>query len=102
MASLAVPVLRGWYKLNFDGSVHHDGSGRASIGCAIRDCACRFVAAFVEQTDHAPIDMVEACALVRGIHLDQESGFINRLLIKGDDLTLERLLRGEPRQTHIS
>ncbi|RLN08738.1 uncharacterized protein C2845_PM11G02650 [Panicum miliaceum] len=96
------PPRPGWYKLNFDGSVRHDGSGRASIGGAIRDCAGRIVAAFAERTGHAPIGVVEARALIRGLRLAHESGFIDRLFVEGDDLTLVRLLRGESRQTRIS
>ena len=45
---------------------------------------------------------VEARALVRGLCLARESGFIERLLVEGDDVTLVRLLRGESRQTRVS
>ncbi|CAL4889667.1 unnamed protein product [Urochloa decumbens] len=96
------PPRTGWYKLNFDGSVLHDGSGRASIGGAIRDSAGRVAAAFAERTPHAPIGVVEARALIRGLRLAEDGGFIHRLVVEGDDLTLVRLLRGESRQTRIS
>jgi ribonuclease HI len=95
------PPLPGWFKLNTDGSVLHDGSGRAAIGGAIRDCTGRVVAAFGERTPHAPIGVVEGRAMLRGLELAEESGFIHRLLVEADDLTLVRLLRGESRQTRI-
>ncbi|OEL34016.1 L-lactate dehydrogenase [Dichanthelium oligosanthes] len=94
------PPPPGWYKLNFDGSVCRDESGRASIGGVIRDCTGRLVAAFAERTDHAPIGVVEALALIRGLHLAAEQCcFIYRLLVEGDDLMLVQLLRGESRHT---
>ena len=67
----------------------------------IRDRAGRIVAAFAERTGHTPIGVVEARALARGLRLAQDSGFIHRLFVEGDDLTLVRLLRGESRQTRI-
>ncbi|TVU02261.1 hypothetical protein EJB05_50342, partial [Eragrostis curvula] len=57
------PPRPGWWKLNFDGSVYHDGSGRASIGGAIRDCTGRVILAFAERTEHACIGEVEARGL---------------------------------------
>ncbi|KAK3152284.1 hypothetical protein QOZ80_2BG0156830 [Eleusine coracana subsp. coracana] len=98
------PPPPGCFKLNFDGSVLHDGSGRATIGGVLRDCSGHIVFAFAERTSHAPIGFVEARALIRGLELVLEmGGFIaNRpLLVEGDDLTLVRLLRGESRQTRI-
>jgi hypothetical protein len=56
------PPPNGWVKLNFDGSVYHDGSGRASIGGAIRDSAGRVVLAFSELTEHSTVGIVEARA----------------------------------------
>lgn len=99
------PPRPGCFKLNFDGSVLHDGSGRASIGGVLRDCAGRAVFAYAQRTDHAPIGVVEARALIHGLHLVlQSGGFVANqpLLVEGDDLTLVRLLRGESRQTRIS
>ncbi|KAK3156152.1 hypothetical protein QOZ80_2AG0103510 [Eleusine coracana subsp. coracana] len=98
------PPPPGCFKLNFDGSVLHDGSGRATIGGVLRDCTGRIVFAFAERTSHAPIGVVEARALIRGLDLVLQSGaFIasRPLLVEGDDLTLVRLLRGESRQTRI-
>ncbi|KAK3153526.1 hypothetical protein QOZ80_2BG0176140 [Eleusine coracana subsp. coracana] len=98
------PPPPGCFKLNFNGSVLHDGSGRASIGGVLRDRTGRIVFAFAEHTSHEPIGMVEACALIRGLDLILEmGGFIasRPLLVEGDDLTLVRLLRGESRQTRI-
>ncbi|TVU20576.1 hypothetical protein EJB05_36790, partial [Eragrostis curvula] len=37
------PPPFGWFKINFDGSVYNDGSGRASIGGVIRDSTGRVV-----------------------------------------------------------
>ncbi|KAK3152285.1 hypothetical protein QOZ80_2BG0156850 [Eleusine coracana subsp. coracana] len=96
----------GCFKLDFDGSVLHDGSGhaRATIGGVLRDCTGNIVFAFAEPTSHAPIGFVEARALIRGLELVLEmGGFITSrpLLVEGDDLTLVRLLRGESRQTRI-
>jgi ribonuclease HI len=91
----------GWHKLNFDGSVHHDGSGRASIGGVIRDCYGRTMLAFAERTPHAGVGEVEARALIRGLHLALHNG-CDRLVVEGDDLTLVRLLRGESPHTRIS
>lgn len=90
----------GWYKLNFDGSVYHDGSGRASIGGAIRNSYGHVVAAFAERTEHAAVGVVEAQAMIRGLHLALEMG-CDRLVVEGDDLTLVRLLRGESARTRI-
>ena len=90
----------GWFKLNFDGSVHHDGSGRASIGGVIRDFFGRTILAFGERTQHAGVGEVEARALIRGLHLALQSG-CHRLVVEGDDLTLVRLLRGESPHTRI-
>ncbi|CAM0946480.1 unnamed protein product [Alopecurus aequalis] len=90
----------GWHKLNFDGSVHHDGSGRASIGGVLRDCYGHAILAFGEKTQHAGVGVVEARALIRGLHLALQIG-IDRLVVEGDDLTLVRLLRGESAHTRI-
>jgi hypothetical protein len=75
----------GWHKLNFDGSVHHDGSGRASIGGVIRDSYGRTVLAFGERTPHAGVGEVEARALIHGLHLALQNG-CDRLVVEGDDL----------------
>ncbi|EAZ26604.1 hypothetical protein OsJ_10504 [Oryza sativa Japonica Group] len=59
----------GWFKLNFDGSVYHDGSGSASIGGAIRGPAS---VAFAETTDHWSIGVRGGGprgALIRGLRL---------------------------------
>ncbi|KAI5019821.1 hypothetical protein ZWY2020_044709 [Hordeum vulgare] len=90
----------GWYKLNFDGSVHHDGSGRASIGGVIRDCDGHTMLAFAERTPHAGVGVVEATALLRGLDLALANG-CNQLVVEGDDLTLVQLLRGESGHTRI-
>jgi len=94
------PPPRGWYKLNFDGSVYHDGSGRASIGGAIRDSAGRVVLAFAEPTDHSTVGIVEARAMIRGLRLALGL-HLQRLVVEGDDLVLVQLLRGEETQTRI-
>ncbi|KAL6851773.1 hypothetical protein ACP4OV_020337 [Aristida adscensionis] len=94
------PPPRGWFKLNFDGSVYHDGSGRASVGGAIRDSAGRVVLAFAERTDHSTVGIVEARALIRG--LQHARGLrLDRVVAEGDDLVLVQLLRGEETQTRI-
>jgi hypothetical protein len=49
------PPPRGWFKINFDGSVYHDGSGQASIGGAIHDSAGRVLLAFAEPTEHSTV-----------------------------------------------
>ncbi|KAL6838554.1 hypothetical protein ACP4OV_031610 [Aristida adscensionis] len=91
------PPPRGWFKLNFDGSVYHDGSGRASVGGAIRDSAGRVVLAFAQRTDHST---VEARALIRG--LQHARGLrLDRVVAEGDDLVLVQLLRAEETQTRI-
>ncbi|KAK1612164.1 hypothetical protein QYE76_035837 [Lolium multiflorum] len=94
------PPRFGWTKLNFDGSVLHDGSGRASIGGVIRDANGRVVLSFAERTEHAPIGIVEARALIRGLKLALDYG-CDRLVVEGDDLTLVKLLRCESTQTRI-
>lgn len=94
------PPPRGWFKVNFDGSVYHDGSGRASIGGVIRDCAGRVVLAFAEQTEHSTVGIVEARAMIRGLKLARELG-LDRVVAEGDDLVLAQLLRGEETQTRI-
>ncbi|KAK3138243.1 hypothetical protein QOZ80_5AG0366300 [Eleusine coracana subsp. coracana] len=88
------PPPRGWFKLNFDGSVYNDGSQRASIGGAIRDSTGRVVLSFAEKTEHSTVGIVEARALARGLGLD-------RVVAEGDDLVLVQLLRGEKTQTRI-
>nr|XP_020150661.1 uncharacterized protein LOC109735872 [Aegilops tauschii subsp. strangulata] len=90
----------GWHKLNFDGSVHHDGSGRASIGGVIRDSYGHTMLAFAERTPHAGVGQVEARALIRGLNHALAIG-CNRLVVEGDDLTLVRLLRRESAHTRI-
>lgn len=90
----------GWYKLNFDGSVHHDGSGRASTGGVIRDSYGRVVLAFAKRTPHAGVGVVEARALIRGLRFALVSGY-DRLVVEGDDLTLVLLLRGKSKHTRI-
>uniref|UniRef100_A0A0E0Q226 RNase H type-1 domain-containing protein n=1 Tax=Oryza rufipogon TaxID=4529 RepID=A0A0E0Q226_ORYRU len=95
------PPRHGWVKLNFDGSVHNDGSGRASIGGVIRDDHGRVLLAFAERTPHATIGVVEARALIRGLQLALDHGWNDRLLVEGDDLTLVRLLRCESTHTRI-
>ena len=94
------PPRFGWAKLNFDGSVYNDGSGRSSIGGAIRDAYGRVLLAFAERTPHAPIGIVEGRALMRGLQLALHFG-CRRLLVEGDDLTLVRLLRCESTQSRI-
>ncbi|KAL6610504.1 hypothetical protein ACP70R_040473 [Stipagrostis hirtigluma subsp. patula] len=95
-----MPPPRGWFKLNFDGSVYHDGSGRASIGGAIRDSAGRVVLAFAEKTEHSTVGIVEARALIRGLQLARGLR-LERVVAEGDDLVLVQLLRGEETQTRI-
>ncbi|CAN6217121.1 unnamed protein product [Urochloa humidicola] len=95
-----MPPPRGWFKINFDGSVYHDGSRRASIGGAIRDNAGRVVLAFAEQTEHSTVGIVEARAMIRGLRLALELG-LDRVIVEGDDLVLAQLLRGEETQTRI-
>ncbi|CAO2203758.1 unnamed protein product [Urochloa humidicola] len=94
------PPPRGWFKVNFDGSVYHDGSRWASIGGAIRDSAGRVVLAFAEPTEHSTVGIVEARAMIRGLRLALELG-VERVIAEGDDLVLARLLRGEETQTRI-
>ncbi|KAL6618922.1 hypothetical protein ACP70R_034061 [Stipagrostis hirtigluma subsp. patula] len=94
------PPPRGWFKLNFDGSVYHDGSGRASIGGSIRDSAGRVVLAFAEKTEHSTVGIVEARALIRGLQLARGLR-LERVVAEGDDLVLVQLLRGEETQTRI-
>ncbi|CAM0872742.1 unnamed protein product [Alopecurus aequalis] len=90
----------GWFKLNFSGSVCNDGSSRASVGGAIRDCNGHILLAFAEPTEHSTFGIVEARALIRGLRLAL-SCFIRRLVVEGDDLVLVQLLRGEKTQTRI-
>jgi hypothetical protein len=80
--------------------VYHDGSGRASIGGAIRDSAGRVVLAFAEPTDHSTVGIVEARAMIRGLRLALGL-HLQRLVVEGDDLVLVQLLRGEETQTRI-
>ncbi|XP_039803633.1 uncharacterized protein LOC120667670 [Panicum virgatum] len=94
------PPPHGWFKINFDGSVYHDGSGRASIGGAIRDSAGRVVLAFAEPTKHSTVGIVEARAMIRGLRLALGLG-LRRVVVEGDDLVLVQLLRGEETQTRI-
>eukprot|EP00267_Zea_mays_P028112 XP_008657711.1 uncharacterized protein LOC103637257 [Zea mays] len=94
------PPPRGWFKLNFDGSVYHDGSARASVGGVIRDSAGRVVLAFAEQTEHSTVGIVEARAMIRGLRLALGLR-LQRLVVEGDDLVLVQLLRGEETQTRI-
>ncbi|XP_039840862.1 uncharacterized protein LOC120700683 [Panicum virgatum] len=94
------PPPHGWFKINFDGSVYHDGSGRASIGGAIRDSAGRVVLAFAEPTEHSTVGIVEARAMIRGLRLALGLG-VRRVVVEGDDLVLVQLLRGEETQTRI-
>jgi ribonuclease HI len=86
--------------LNFDGSVYHDGSARASVGGVIRDSAGRVVLAFAEQTEHSTVGIVEARAMIRGLRLALGLR-LQRLVVEGDDLVLVQLLRGEETQTRI-
>ncbi|KAE8782703.1 hypothetical protein D1007_43976 [Hordeum vulgare] len=90
----------GWCKLNFDGSVKRDGSGRATIGGVIRNSSGQAILAYAERTEHAGVGVVEARALMRGLELALAMGCTS-LVVEGDDLTLVRLLRGESRQTRI-
>nr|CAB3465051.1 unnamed protein product [Digitaria exilis] len=94
------PPPPGWFKINFDASVYNDGSGRASIGGAIRDCVGRIVLAFAERTEHSTVGIVEARAMIRGLRLALELG-LHRVVVEGDDLVLAQLLRGEETQTRI-
>ena len=81
------PPPCGWFKINFDGSVYHDGSGRASIGGAIRDSAGRVVLAFAEPTEHSTVGIVEARAMIRGLRLALELR-LQRVVVEGDNLVL--------------
>ena len=90
------PPPHGWFKINFDGSVYHDGSGRASIGGAIRDSAGRVVLAFAEPTEHSTVGIVEA----RGLRLALQLR-LQLVVVEGDDLVLVQLLCGEETQTRI-
>jgi ribonuclease HI len=94
------PPPRGWFKLNFDGSVYNGGSARASIGGVIRDSAGRVVVSFAEKTEHSTVGVVEARALRRGLLLARELG-LDRVVAEGDDQVLVQLLRGEETQTRI-
>jgi ribonuclease HI len=95
------PLLACCLKLNFDGSVYHDGSGRASIGGVIRDNTGRVRAAFAERTEHAPPGIVEARALIRGLQLALRHFPGCWLVVEGDDLMLVKLLRGEDTERRI-
>uniref|UniRef100_A0A0E0HD29 Uncharacterized protein n=1 Tax=Oryza nivara TaxID=4536 RepID=A0A0E0HD29_ORYNI len=90
----------GWHKLNFDGSVFHDGSRQASIGGVIRGCDGGVVLAFAETTEHRGVGVVEARAMMRGLRLALSCG-VERLVVEGDDLVLVELLRGEKPHTRI-
>ncbi|KAE8803473.1 hypothetical protein D1007_20702 [Hordeum vulgare] len=90
----------GWCKLNFDGSVKRDGSGRATIGGVIRNSSGQAILAYAERTEHAGVGVVEARALMRGLELALAMGCTS-LVVEGDDLTLVTLLRGESRHTRI-
>uniref|UniRef100_A0A0E0L1G0 RNase H type-1 domain-containing protein n=1 Tax=Oryza punctata TaxID=4537 RepID=A0A0E0L1G0_ORYPU len=90
----------GWCKLNFDGSVFHDGSRRASIGGVIRGCDGGVVLAFAETTEHSMVGVVEARAMMRGLRLALACS-LERLVVEGDDLVLVQLLRGEKPHTRI-
>ncbi|KAG8096349.1 hypothetical protein GUJ93_ZPchr0013g34316 [Zizania palustris] len=94
------PPRAGYFKLNFDGSVYRDGSGRASIGGAICGPDGRVVLAFAETTEHSTVGVVEARALIRGLRLALACS-VQRLVVEGDDLVLVQLLRGEKTQTRI-
>ncbi|CAM0872741.1 unnamed protein product [Alopecurus aequalis] len=94
------PPPLGWFKLNFDGSVYHDGSGRASIGGVIRDWNGRVLVAFAEQTEHSTVGIVEARALIYGLR-QALSCYLGRLVVEGDDLGLVQLLRGEKKKGRI-
>ncbi|TVU20567.1 hypothetical protein EJB05_36781, partial [Eragrostis curvula] len=95
------PPPFGWLKLNFDGSVHNDGSGRASIGGVIRDSMGCVVLSFAEKTEHSTVGIVEARALIRGLQLARGLGLGMPVVAEGDDLVLVQLLRGEETQTRI-
>ncbi|KAL6620538.1 hypothetical protein ACP70R_035677 [Stipagrostis hirtigluma subsp. patula] len=58
------PPPRGWFKLNFDGSVYHDDSRRASVGGIICDCVGHVALAFTEPTEHSTVGIVEALAMI--------------------------------------
>lgn len=94
------PPPPGWLKINFDGSVYHDGSRRASIGGAIRDSNGCILLAFAELTEHSTVGIVEARAMIRGLRLALGLG-LQRVVAEGDDLVLVQLLRGEETQTRI-
>ncbi|TVU20600.1 hypothetical protein EJB05_36814, partial [Eragrostis curvula] len=95
------PPPFGWLKLNFDGSVYNDGSGRASIGGVIRDSTGRVVLSFAEKTEHSTVGIVEARALIRGLQLARGLGLGMPAVAEGDDLVLVQVLRGEDTQTRI-
>uniref|UniRef100_A0A0D3FHD5 RNase H type-1 domain-containing protein n=1 Tax=Oryza barthii TaxID=65489 RepID=A0A0D3FHD5_9ORYZ len=81
------PPRAGWFKLNFDGCVYHDGSGSASIGGAIRGPAS---VAFAETTDHWSIGVRGGGprgALIRGLRLVSLSP-VSWRGTPGDDLLL--------------
>ncbi|KAK1650933.1 hypothetical protein QYE76_068738 [Lolium multiflorum] len=96
------PPPDGFVKLNFDGSLYNDGSGRASIGGVIRDCRGRVLIAFAERTEHTTVGIVEAQALIRGLRLARYY-FLGGLgmVAEGDDRVLVRLLRAEDTYTRI-
>ena len=81
------PPPCGWFKINFDGSVYHDGSRRASIGDAIRDSAGRVLLAFADPTEHSTVAIVEARAMIRGLRLALELR-LQRVVVEGDNLVL--------------
>ncbi|CAM0872743.1 unnamed protein product [Alopecurus aequalis] len=89
----------GWFKLNFSGSVCNDGSSRASVGGAIRDCNGHILLAFAEPTEHSTFGIVEARALIRGLRLAL-SCFIRRLVVEGDDL-VQHIYREGNQVAHV-
>ncbi|KAK1650889.1 hypothetical protein QYE76_068694 [Lolium multiflorum] len=91
----------GCVKINFDGSMYYDGSGRASIGGVIRDCTGRVLVAFAKRTKPSSPGIAEAQALIHGLQLALRHFPGSWLLVEGDDLMLVKLLRGEDTERRI-
>jgi hypothetical protein len=81
--------------------MYYDGSGRASIGGVIRDCAGRVLVAFAKRTKPSSPGIAEAQALIHGLQLALRHYPGSWLLVEGDDLMLVKLLRGEDTERRI-
>uniref|UniRef100_A0A0D9ZXW9 RNase H type-1 domain-containing protein n=1 Tax=Oryza glumipatula TaxID=40148 RepID=A0A0D9ZXW9_9ORYZ len=75
----------GWCKLNFDGSVFHDGSRRVSIGGIIRGFDCGGASPSPRPRSTGRLGR----AMIRGLRLALAC-FVERNVVEGDDLVLRR------------